>query len=63
MLPRARGIESLRRRLRERRERLFGEFSELWRDTAPTWVELERSLDRHTFSLQRGESGGDQGKA
>jgi len=62
MLPRAWGIESLRERLRARREQLFGEFSELWREQADggTWVELERSLDRHTFSLQSGESGGDK---
>jgi len=46
MLPRARGIESLRRRLRERRERLFGEFSELWREQVErgTWAQLESSL-------------------
>jgi len=59
MLPRAWGIESLRVRLRERRERLFGEFVDLWRDSAPTWAALGRSLDRHTFSLLRGESRGD----
>ena len=46
MLPRASGIESLRRRLRERRERLFGEFCDLWRDAAPTWLALERTIER-----------------
>jgi len=62
MLPRAWGIESLRERLRARREQLFNEFTELWRETTDgdTWAELERSLDRHTFSLQSGESGGDK---
>jgi len=44
MLPRAWGIESMRRRLRERRERLFGEFTDLWRETTPTWAALERLL-------------------
>lgn len=62
MLPRAWGVESMRERLRSRREELFREFTELWREQADegTWVALERSLDRHTFSLQNGESGGDQ---
>jgi len=44
MLPRARGIESIRERLRERRERLFGEFTQLWRDATPVWAALERAL-------------------
>lgn len=61
MLPRAWGIESMRGRLRERREQLFGEFADLWREQAEAgiWAELERSLDDHTFSLQSGESGGE----
>jgi len=50
MLPRAWGIESLRTLLRTRRELLFRQFSELWRDASPTL---------HTFSLLSGESGGD----
>lgn len=58
MLPRARGIESVGRLLRERRERRFAEFEELWRAEAKTWAVFERSLDDHTFSLQKGESGG-----
>ena len=45
MLPRAWGIESLRERLRTRREQLFEEFSELWRETAPAWAALERTLE------------------
>lgn len=44
MLPRAWGIESLRERLRERRQSLFEEFVALWRDAAPTWIDLERAL-------------------
>jgi CHAD domain-containing protein len=44
MLPRAWGIESLRERLRSRRERLFREFTDLWRGEAPTWSALERAL-------------------
>ena len=46
MLPRAWGVESLRVRLRERRERLFEQFRELWREHSErrTWAELERSL-------------------
>lgn len=62
MLPRVWGIESLRRLLRNRRERLFGEFADLWHEEADddTWAGLERSLDRHTFSLQSGKSGGGQ---
>lgn len=44
MLPRARGIESLRNRLHSRRESLFREFADLWRREAPTWVALERAL-------------------
>lgn len=50
MLPRAWGIESLRALLRTRRELLYRQFSELWRDASPTL---------HTFSLLSGESGGD----
>jgi hypothetical protein len=62
MLPRAWGIESMRELLRTRRERFFGRFGELWREEADkgTWAELESSLDGHTFSLQKGESGGEQ---
>jgi len=44
MLPRAWGIESLRERLRERRERLFREFVDFWRDASATWAALERTL-------------------
>jgi CHAD domain-containing protein len=46
MLPRAWGIESLRELLRERRDRLFREFAELWREQADegTWADLERAL-------------------
>jgi CHAD domain-containing protein len=50
MLPRAWGIESLRSLLRTRRELLFRQFSDLWQEVSPTL---------HTFSLLRGESGGD----
>ena len=50
MLPQAEGIESLCDLLRTRRELLFRQFSELWREVSPTL---------HTFSLQGGESGGD----
>jgi CHAD domain-containing protein len=62
MLPRAWGVESMRELLRDRRERLFAEFTELWREEVGkgTWAELELSLDGHTFPLQRGESGGEQ---
>lgn len=60
MLPEVWGIESLRDLLRTRRELLFRQFSDLWRDEAQAWAALESSLDRHTFSLLRGESGGDQ---
>ncbi len=62
MLPKAWGIESLRTRLRERRDRLFVEFARLWREQAEEgiWAELELSLDGHTFSLHKGESGGEQ---
>jgi CHAD domain-containing protein len=57
MLPRAWGIESLRNLLRTRRELLFAQFRDLWREETEkgTWS----SLDRHTFSLLSGESGGD----
>jgi CHAD domain-containing protein len=46
MLPRARGIESLRDHLRDRRERLFRHFLELWRahEARGTWDELRRTL-------------------
>lgn len=46
MLPRAWGIESLRNVLRARREQLFHQFRELWREQAEqgTWAALERSL-------------------
>jgi CHAD domain-containing protein len=50
MLPRAEGIASFQDLLRTRRELLFCRFVELWREV---------SLDGHTFSLLRGESGGD----
>ncbi len=62
MLPRVWGIESLRGLLRNRREQLFREFVDLWREAADsgTWAGLERSLDRHTFPLQSGNSGGEQ---
>jgi CHAD domain-containing protein len=49
MLPRVWGIESLRALLRTRRELLFRQFTDLWREVSPTL---------HTFSLLRGESGG-----
>ncbi|HET9163917.1 MAG TPA: CHAD domain-containing protein [Solirubrobacterales bacterium] len=45
LLPRAWGIESVRRLLRERRERHFAEFAELWRAEAGTWASLERALE------------------
>ncbi len=43
MLPRAWGIESLRALLRARRESLFAQFSELWREEAAkgTWTALQ----------------------
>jgi len=50
MLPRAWGIESIRERLRDRRERRFGEFADLWRSATPTWAALERALGRFTGS-------------
>jgi len=50
MLARADGIDSLCTLLRTRRELLFRQFCDLWRN----------SLDRHTFSLLSNESGGDQ---
>jgi CHAD domain-containing protein len=50
MLPRAEGIESLCALLRTRRELLFRQFSDYWREVSPTL---------HTFSLLSGESGGD----
>jgi CHAD domain-containing protein len=50
MLPAVWGIESLRASLRERREARFAEFRDLWQEISPTL---------HTFSLLRGESGGD----
>jgi CHAD domain-containing protein len=61
MLPQVWGIESLRELLRTRRELLFRQFSDLWREQSDrgTWSVLESSLDGHTFSLQRPESGGE----
>ncbi len=50
MLARGEGIESLCTLLRTRRELLFRQFSDLWQELSPTL---------HTFSLLRGESGGD----
>ncbi len=50
MLAQVEGIDSLCTLLLTRRELLFRQFSDLWRG----------SLDGHTFSLLRGESGGDQ---
>jgi CHAD domain-containing protein len=46
MLPKAEGIESLAAALRERRERLFHSFVELWQAEAGkgTWAALERAL-------------------
>jgi len=46
MLPRVWGIESLRDLLRTRRELLFRQFSELWRDELEqgAWAALERAL-------------------
>jgi len=46
MLPRAWGIESLRSHLRARRELLFSQFRDLWREETDkgTWVALERAL-------------------
>lgn len=44
MLPRAWGIESLRLHLRERRRRLFREFTDLWRESSSAWAALERTL-------------------
>jgi len=45
MLPRARGIESLRNLLRARRELLFAEFRTLWQEeAAPALAALERTL-------------------
>ena len=46
MLPRVWGIESLRGLLRTRRELLFGQFRDLWREEADrgTWAALARSL-------------------
>jgi len=48
MLPRAWGIASLRNLLRTRRELLFRQFSEVWREQAEdgTWAALERALSR-----------------
>ncbi len=50
MLARGEGIESLCTLLRTRRELLFRQFGDLWWEVSPTL---------HTFSLLRGESGGD----
>jgi CHAD domain-containing protein len=44
MLPRTAGIESLQDLLRTRRELLYRQFTELWRDEADTWTALERAL-------------------
>jgi CHAD domain-containing protein len=44
MLPRADGIESLQDLLRTRRELLYRQFTELWRDEASTWDVLARAL-------------------
>lgn len=44
MLPRAEGIESLRDLLRTRRELLYRQFTELWREETGTWAALERVL-------------------
>jgi CHAD domain-containing protein len=46
MLPRVWGIESLRDLLRTRRELLFRQFRELWREETEkgTWAGLERAL-------------------
>lgn len=46
MLPKVEGIESLATALRERRERLFHSFVELWQSEASkgTWAALERAL-------------------
>jgi CHAD domain-containing protein len=50
MLPRAAEIASLGAELRTRRERLFGEFRDLWREESErgTWAALERHLHRST---------------
>ena len=50
MLPRVWGIESMRARLRDRREQLFREFGDLWRREVGTWAALERSLPASTGS-------------
>jgi CHAD domain-containing protein len=46
MLPRAWGVESLRDLLRTRRELLFRQFNDLWREETEkgTWAALERAL-------------------
>jgi len=46
IMPRAEAIPSLGDAIRERRERLFGDFAELWRDEAirDAWAGLERAL-------------------
>lgn len=46
MLPRAWGIESVRKLLRGRRERLFRQFGDLWREESEkgTWTRLEGCL-------------------
>jgi CHAD domain-containing protein len=46
MLPRAEGVESLAALLRNRRERLFLRFRDLWQAEASkgTWAALERAL-------------------
>jgi CHAD domain-containing protein len=62
MLPRAWGVESMRELLRTRRRQLFRRFDDLWREETDrgTWEKLDRSLARHKFPLQSGESGGEQ---
>lgn len=44
MLPSAAHIESLRDLLGTRRELLYCQFTELWRDEAGAWLALERAL-------------------
>lgn len=44
MLPRAEGIELLQSLLRTRREHLYRQFTELWRDEASTWDALARAF-------------------
>jgi CHAD domain-containing protein len=44
VLPRTEGIESLQDPLRTRRELLYRQFTQLWRDEAGAWTALERAL-------------------